>query len=153
MERGGLTLSDVPSHDLTRDFLLLSEQRKVEASLLQRFEQLSIELQMANKKLKDSEARLEEESRKTEALLYRMLPPFAVKKLKLGESIEAADFPSVSILFTDIVGFTEMSARSTPRQVCKMLDQLYLSFDSILKARYPELFKVETIGDAYVSND
>jgi guanylate cyclase soluble subunit beta len=150
MESGGLTLSDVPSHDLTRDFLLLSEQRKVEAELLQRFEQLSSELQMANKMLAESQAKLAEESRRSEALLYRMLPPFAAEKLKHGQSVVAEDYPSVSILFTDIVGFTEISARSTPRQVCLMLDNLYLTFDSILKARYPELFKVETIGDAYM---
>ena len=118
--------------------------------MLQRFEQLSSELQLSNKKLAESQAKLAEESRRSEALLYRMLPPFAAEKLKKGESVEAEDYPSVSILFTDIVGFTEISARSTPRQVCSMLDNIYLTFDSILKDKYPELFKVETIGDAYM---
>jgi hypothetical protein len=106
------------------------------------------EMKVVNKALEESTKsqlhvswRLAQEVKKSDKLLYRMLPPHAAEKLRKGLSVEAEDYPSVSILFTDIMGFTEISARCTPREVYQMLDQLYLTFDSILN-EYPELFKV-----------
>ena len=57
--------------------------------------------------------------------------------------------PEVTIFFSDIVGFTNISAQLSPAEVMEMLNRLYLTLDR-LTARHG-LFKVETIGDAYVS--
>jgi class 3 adenylate cyclase len=54
----------------------------------------------------------------------------------------------VSILFTDIVGFTTISAKSSPLQVLQMLNALYHEFDQLVEKN--NLYKVETIGDAYM---
>eukprot|EP00899_Mesostigma_viride_P020570 jgi/Mesvir1/28514/Mv13033-RA.1 len=84
----------------------------------------------------------------TRVLLDRMLPPHVADALQRGDAVPAERHACVTLLFSDIVGFTSLSAQLTELEVMDMLDRLYKELDALTVKH--GLFKVETIGDAYM---
>ncbi|KAJ8036322.1 Atrial natriuretic peptide receptor 2 [Holothuria leucospilota] len=114
-------------------------------NLLARMEQYANNLE---KLVEERTAAFLEEKKKAETLLYEVLPKSVADQLKHGQSVKPEYYEAVTIFFSDIVGFTSMSAQSTPMQVVAFLNDLYTCFDGILVSF--DVYKVETIGDAYM---
>lgn len=88
------------------------------------------------------------EEEKTEKLLLNILPKNVANELKEGKII-AQKFPNVSVLFTDIVGFTKIADTLNPEDVVNMLNDLTSRFDE--RAQREGIEKIKTIGDSYMA--
>lgn len=97
--------------------------------------------------IEEANLAVDAEREKNVSLLHLIFPPDIAKRLWLGETIEAKTYPDVTMLFSDIVGFTSICATTTPMMVINMLQNLYEKFD--LYCGQLDVYKVETIGDAY----
>uniref|UniRef100_A0A8D9DXE6 guanylate cyclase n=1 Tax=Cacopsylla melanoneura TaxID=428564 RepID=A0A8D9DXE6_9HEMI len=136
----GLFISDIPLHDATRDVILVGEQARAQDGLRRRMDKLKSSIEEANQAV-------DKERETNVSLLHMIFPPDIAKRLWLGELIEAKTHDSVTMLFSDIVGFTSICSTATPFMVISMLENLYNKFDAFCGLL--DVYKVETIGDAY----
>lgn len=107
-----------------------------------------VALRALQRQLEASHAALGEEKRRTDELLYSVLPPSVVHELREGRRVPGGSFPAVTVLFSDIVDFTTTASQHSPLEVFEMLGELYTRFDAIVE-RHP-VYKVETSGDCYM---
>ena len=88
------------------------------------------------------------EKRKTDILLYQMLPKSVAEQLKRKKDVTAQYHKEVTIFFSDIVGFTYITVQCTPMEIVKLLNNIYTLFDERIEMY--DVYKVETIGDSYM---
>lgn len=96
----------------------------------------------------ESEKEVAYEKQKSEDLLHNILPITIADRLKEDKSVIADGFENVSVLFADIVGFTQMSETKSPDELVAQLNAVFTEFDKL--AEHYGLEKIKTIGDAYM---
>lgn len=89
------------------------------------------------------------EQMKTEKLMLNILPKPIAERLKRGENNIASSYPDVTILFSDLVGFTKLSTTKSASELVRLLNDLFSRFDR--RAEELGLEKIKTIGDAYMA--
>jgi len=99
--------------------------------------------------LERSLADLTREREKSERLLRNILPDTVAERLKNNIGTIAESFPSVSVLFADLCGFTTFSQHVDASQLVDLLDDIFSAFDHLANAYGVE--KIKTIGDAYMA--
>ncbi|MTJ48555.1 adenylate cyclase [Dolichospermum sp. UHCC 0259] len=104
-------------------------------------------------KLKKKEFRAKREleiaQEQSERLLLNILPAVIAKQLKHQPTTIADNFHAVTVLFADIVGFTELSSQTSPSELVELLNQIFCLFDEL--AEIHSIEKIKTIGDAYMA--
>jgi len=129
-----LTLSDLPNFTYQRDAIFLGEHMLSGIRSSHKLDKLS--------------RKLANEHNLSNTLLYSMLPPNVAKILRSGKPFEPAHHDNVTLFFSDVVGFTDMCSNLPPWGIIDMLNRLYTVMDHL--ATKFNLYKVETIGDAYM---
>ncbi|WP_197520514.1 adenylate/guanylate cyclase domain-containing protein, partial [Mycobacterium sp. E2479] len=92
---------------------------------------------------------MESEFQRSEALLANMLPGSIAERLKSADRDVIADkYDEASVLFADIVGFTERASSTAPADLVQFLNRLYSAFDQLVDKHGLEKIKVS--GDSYM---
>ncbi|MBD1207285.1 MAG: hypothetical protein H9535_02560 [Ignavibacteria bacterium] len=125
------------------------------AAQSQAIERANSELQEKNERLKESIEEINQlnlvlgnEQAKADNLLLNILPPGIAARLKEGEDKIADYFEETTVVFTDIVGFTNLASLVSATTIVKLLNTLFSRFDGLLD-HYP-VEKIKTIGDSYM---
>jgi class 3 adenylate cyclase len=87
-------------------------------------------------------------NRENERLLLNVLPASIAERLRAGEMVIADRFEDMTVLFADVVGFTQLSTVMAPADIVEILNAVFSIFDRL--ADRHELEKIKTIGDAYM---
>lgn len=106
------------------------------------------ELEKEKKKVEEQKKLLQIEKDKAESILHNVMPESTAEEIKLKGKVSARAYKTVSVLFTDFVGFSKAAEGLTPTELVNRLDVYFSKFDEIIVRN--NLEKIKTIGDAYM---
>uniref|UniRef100_H2ZQM8 guanylate cyclase n=1 Tax=Ciona savignyi TaxID=51511 RepID=H2ZQM8_CIOSA len=140
----GLFVNDLPYHDLSRDMVLHQPQQSSEYKLALDMEQTKAT------RLEDTIENLISEQRKTDDLIYSMIPKEVACSLKEGGPTDSVctKYDEVTVLFSDVVNFANICKHIAPHEIMITLNMMVSVFD-ILCEKY-NTYKVETVADGFM---
>lgn len=107
---------------------------------------LSLQREMARRR--QLQRQFDQVHRQNRALLYNALPAAVVQQLRRQPGRRPARLhPEATLLFADVVDFSGLARRTSPRELLRLLDTLFSAFDALAEQHGVE--KIKTIGDAY----
>ena len=92
---------------------------------------------------------MERQKEKSDALLLNILPSEVADELKVKGYTTAKAFDEVTVLFSDIKGFTNVAEKMTAQELVQEINTYFSAFDNIVEKNGLE--KIKTIGDAYIA--
>ncbi|MEA3495701.1 MAG: adenylate/guanylate cyclase domain-containing protein [Bacteroidota bacterium] len=110
---------------------------------------LEEKVSLRTKEVVSKKEQIEREKETSEELLLNILPIKVVEELKKTGKTEPESFDNVTILFSDIINFTEKSSALEPKVIIDELNELFTAFDDIMASQHCE--RLKTIGDAYLA--
>lgn len=113
-----------------------------------KIEKQKVLLEEEKNKVVEQQRLLQIEKDKTEKLLRNVIPESTAEELKKTGTVSARAYKTVSVLFTDFVGFTKIAEHMNPTELVRKLDIYFRKFDEIIVKN--NLEKIKTIGDAYM---
>ncbi|MEM7161603.1 MAG: adenylate/guanylate cyclase domain-containing protein [Bacteroidota bacterium] len=154
-DRSILVRRELASKKLEQEKLVVKQEKELNDLLARKNVELELKVQERTQELVEKNKRVEadreiirKERQKSEQLLLNILPEKIAKRLKSGEEKIAERFDNVTVFFSDIVGFTEMSKNIAPEELVDVLNNIFTRFDKLLVKHGLE--KIKTIGDAYM---
>lgn len=118
----------------------------IENALL--YENLEEKVQQRTEQLEMQKVELEEEKAKSDKLLLNILPEQTAHELKTTGKYKARNYPNVTVMFCDIVGFTKLGEKLDAEMLVHEIHEFFSGIDDII-AKY-HIEKIKTIGDAYL---
>jgi class 3 adenylate cyclase len=92
---------------------------------------------------------LQAEKQKARDVLHKIFPDSVVRQLEAGQSAIYDYYPSTTILFSDMVGFTSLSKGMDARELVTFIDDIFQRIDQLCIKHGVE--KIKTIGDSYMA--
>ncbi|MCL1471102.1 adenylate/guanylate cyclase domain-containing protein [Argonema antarcticum A004/B2] len=102
----------------------------------------------ARRQMEAAYQQLTVEQEQSERLLLNVLPQSIAARLKNSTGTLAEQFNEATVLFADIVGFTQLSTQIPPTEMVELLNNIFSRFDEL--AEKHGLEKIKTIGDSYM---
>lgn len=130
-----------------------NQLRLRELELQLRDKNLMLQQEIAYREQAEMETRLllettQSQKEEIEELLLNILPKPIAKRLQERQSVIADSFSDVSVLFADLVGFTNFASQRSAAETVQVLNRIFSQFDE-LSLRHG-LEKIKTMGDAYM---
>lgn len=113
-----------------------------------KLEESAEKLKLLNKQINLQKIALENEKAKTDKLLQTVLPKSIARELLEKGFTKPRQYENVSILFADVVGFSDLAKNTPPIELISRLDNYFYIFDEIIEQHGLE--KIKTIGDCYM---
>jgi class 3 adenylate cyclase/cbb3-type cytochrome oxidase subunit 3 len=140
----------------------IDSARREQIRLEMKIHERTKEIQQQKRKIEEQKTKIEEEKNKverqqellkiekdkSEKLLKNIIPESTAEELKKRGKARARAYKTVSVLFTDFVGFTKISDQMNPTELVRKLDVYFTKFDEVIVRN--NLEKIKTIGDAYM---
>ena len=140
-------IEDARREQVRLEMKVAQRTREIRAQNIQ-IERQKQQLEKEKNKVEENQRLLQIEKDKTEKLLKNIIPDEITEELKNKGRASARAYKTVSVLFTDFVGFTKIADRLTPMELVGKLDVYFRKFDEIIVEN--NLEKIKTIGDAYM---
>ncbi len=135
--------------DLTQTVDFMGHFSEAFNSMTEQLQSAFAKIERQNQELAKANAIIRDEKEKSDKLLLNVLPESVADDLKRTGKTTPEHFDDVTVLFSDIVGFTKVSATLSPQTLIDELNELFTQFDAF--AEQNDCERIKTVGDAYLA--